>query len=133
MQTLPPTNLARDELIKVLNYDKKNSSQAKLPIKAGLVQEVIRWNPTNTNETRLKQMSRNEIIAQLYKGLNAKPRCRVTAKRYRRFGLSFDYKGATFPTPVYRQGMEGDEIKAMLELYPSPKLSVAQIKASLKD
>lgn len=56
--------LSREALIKVLHYDKKNTTQAKLPTKSGLVQEVLRWN-TSANEKQLSKLSRSELIATL--------------------------------------------------------------------
>ena len=123
--------MPREELIQVLNYDKKNAAQAKLPKRDGLAQEVLRWDP-KANSKKLKSMRRDDLISALYQALGAKPRRRVSAKRYHRFGLSFDYKG-DFPALVYREGMDIKELKAMFELYPNPKISVAQLKAILKE
>jgi hypothetical protein len=123
-------NMSRDELVKALDFHNKNSTQAKLPTKPGLIEEIRRW-VKKPNESQLKKARVHDLIGMLYQALDAKPRRRITVERYRRFDLSFDYKG-DFPAPLYREGMPTDELQAMLEIYPDPKISVPQLKAWLK-
>lgn len=127
--------LTRQELFKVLNYDKKNSAQAKLPTKPGLVQEVLRWNPGTIDEKQLTKLRRHEIIGVLYRVINVgEPRRRTEAKQYRRYGLSFDYDDdLPLPTPEYRPDLKVMEIRARFELYPTLKITIADLKAILKE
>lgn len=95
------------------------------------MQEIRRWDK-NTNENKLKRAKRDELVTMLYQAIGAVPHRRSQAKRYHRFGLSFMYMGG-LPAPLYREGMSSEELRAMLELYPNPKISAAQLKALLKD
>jgi hypothetical protein len=95
-----------------------------------LIEEIRRW-VKKPQESKLKAARVDDLIDTLYQALGAKPRRRIDVKRYRRFDLSFDYKG-DFPAPFYREGMPTDELRAMLEIYPNPKISVPQLKAWLK-
>lgn len=110
------------ELKQVLVYHQKDSKYANLPNMAGFKDEIRRWNKA-VDEKKLAKAKRDDLIDMLCEAIGHKPRQRSHAIKYHRFGLSFDYKGS-FPTPKYRQGMSSDELKAMLELYPNPKMTV---------
>lgn len=122
--------MTKDQLKKLLDFHQKNPQDAKLPNKAGLMTEFRRWNNA-VDESKLKRAQRDELIQMLCRALGHKPRRWVHAKQNYRFGLSFEYKGK-FPPIKYSPEMSQDELRAMLELYTNPTISVAQLKEALK-
>jgi len=125
-------DLSAEELVKVLNYSKKNFSQSKLPTKPGLMKEILRFHGAFA-ASKLKNMNRDQLIGTLYQVLGTTPRRRVTAKQYHRFGLSFDYEGTSLPSLPYRDGTSSADLKAMFELYPHStiKINIDQLKKEL--
>jgi hypothetical protein len=122
--------LDQDALKKVLDFHQKKPQDAKLPNKEGLVQEIRRWN-TQVDDSTLKRAKRDELIQMLCQSIGHAPRQWVSATQYHRFGLSFEYKGK-FPSIKYSEDLSTEELRAMLELYTNPRISVAQLKAALK-
>lgn len=126
------TDMTADELKSVLDFHQRDRKGAGLPSKPGLQAEVRRFlvGPAKTPKRQkvLTSGRVDELVTFLAEVLNHKPRGWVSAKRERRFGLSFDYKGA-YPAPVYRKDMSSSELRAMLELHPGAvKASAAQLK-----
>ena len=125
-------DMTADQLKAVLDFSQRDHKGAGLPSKPGLQAEVRRFMvgkaKTPARQKVLTSGRVGEIEKLLAEVLGHEPRRWVSARRERRFGLTFDYKGA-YPGPVYREDMSSDELRAMLELHPGAvKVSAAQLK-----
>lgn len=124
-----------DELKAVLDFHQRDPKGAGLPTKPGLQAEVRRFfagsAKTQKRQKVLTSGRVDDIVKLLAEALGHKPRRWVSARRERRFGLTFDYEGA-YPAPIYREDVSSKELRAMLELYPGAvKMSAAQLKESI--
>eukprot|EP00752_Nemacystus_decipiens_P002691 g2513.t1 len=124
--------MTADDLKAVLDFSQRDYKGARLPSKPGLQAEIRRFMvgkaKTPARQKVLTSGRVDELTKLLAEVLDHEPRRWVSARRDRRFGLTFDYKGA-YPGPVYREDMGSEELRAMLELYPGAvKVSAAQLK-----
>lgn len=125
-------DMTADQLKAVLDFNQRDPKGAGLPPKQMLQAEVRRFMVGRAKTTARQKVLTSGRVAELQKllaeVLDHEPRRWVSARRERRFGLTFDYKGV-YPAPVYREDMSSSELRAMLELHPGAvKVSAAQLK-----
>jgi len=100
--------MTADELKAVLDFNQHDRKGAGLPTRPGLQAEVSRFMVGVARTKARRRVLTSGWVVEL-EGLLAdvfrhEPRRWVSARRERRFGLTFDFDGP-YPAPVYREDM----------------------------
>jgi hypothetical protein len=130
-------NLTAVQFKKVLDFHQRNSSSARLPKMSKMMEEIRRFADSSAAlEKEMKYAKADDLVKMLARALGHTPRRFLRGpgapKKYHRFGLSFNYMGE-LPSSKYREGMSSEELMAWLELYPDGAITIAQLKACIKE
>lgn len=130
--------LDQQQLKPVLDFHQRDPSGAALPKKSKLEVEIRRFVGASLDEDIKRATNKNDLIQLLCRAIGHRPRRWLSEhsgdapRKYHRFGLTFPYDGP-YPKPEYRPDLKSDELRAMLELHPTVKITVPQLKAELRE